>query len=237
MEQSVARRVHIPEVAGSSPAPAIHVRVQHHPSRAHLLPGLLERLDQHAEIVSDPNPEDRLPSPWRTYRECLFQPPGDATHLLVLQDDAIPCRNLVAACAEIAREDPVCLFLGGAPVRTARDARRALEKGERFVPVHPVEWVPLVAVLWPVEVAEGFLDWTAENRLPGDPNPRSDDAVAGRWARRTKTPIWATVPSLVQHPDMEPSLIGKKARGGRSAWRVAFSWIGEEADPLHIAWK
>lgn len=213
------------------------MRVQHHPARAYLLPSLIERLDVEPEIVGDPNPEDRFPSPWRTYRECLYAPPSSATHLLVLQDDVIPCRNLVAACALLARPDPVCLFLGGAPVRTAVLAKKALARGERFVPVHRAEWVPVVAVLWPVEAAQACLDWTSVNRLPGDPNPRSDDAVVGSWARREKVAIWATVPSLVQHADVEPSLIGRRARAGRSLWRVAFSWIGEEQDPLQIDWK
>lgn len=189
--------------------------------------------------MSDPNPEDRLPSPWRTYRECLYAPPGDATHLLVLQDDVIPCRNLVTACARIAEvvpSSPVAVYLGGHPVRTARNAARALTLGKTFVQVIPTDFVPVVALLWPVEVAQAFLDWCGENRLPGDPNPRSDDAVVGKWARNTKHPVYATVPSLVQHPDEEPSLI-RKARHGRSVFRKAFSWIGEESDPLEIQWR
>jgi len=213
------------------------VRVQHHPSRAHLLPALFDRLDQHAEVVTDPNPEDRFPSPWRTYRECLTDPGGATSHLLVLQDDAVPCRNLVAACHLLARPEPVVLFLGGAPVRMAMEARRAGVRGQRLVPwaLRAADWLPVVAVLWPVEVAGSFIEWCGSNRLPGDPNPRSDDAVAGRWARKTRQQVWVTVPSLVQHADVEPSLIGRKARGGRSAWRVAFDWIGE-GDPLQIDW-
>jgi hypothetical protein len=211
-------------------------RIQHHPARAHLIPSLVEALGSDVEVVEDPDPYGRLRSPWRTYRECLQLPPAGITHLLVLQDDAIPCRNLLAACEWIARPDPVCLFLGGAPVRTARDASRAAVRGDRFVSVHAAEWVPVVAVLWPVEVAQEFLDWCGSNRLPGDPEPRSDDAVVGRWARRTRQPVFATVPSLVQHPDTEESLIGKRARHGRSAWRVAHSWIGDR-DPLEIDWS
>ncbi len=235
MEQSVARSAHNREVAGSSPAAAIHVRIQHHPARASLIPPLVAALGVDAEVVSDPDPEDRFPSPWRTYRECLAGPPPDVSHLLVLQDDATPCRNLVAACGLIAREVPVCLFLGGAPVRTAMEASRALRRGQRFVPVYAADWVPVVAILWPVEAASRFLQWCSENRLPGDPRPRSDDAVVGRWARTEREEVIATVPSLVQHSDVELSLIGRRARAGRSPWRVAHLWIGDE-DPLDIRW-
>ncbi len=186
-------------------------------------------------MISDPDPEDRLSSPWRTYRECLSSPPEGVSHLLVLQDDVLPCRHLLPVCARVARGVPVCLFLGGAPVRTAVEASRAHRRGERFVSVHAESYVPVVAVLWPVEVAERCLQWTMVNRLPGDPRPRSDDAVIGRWARIEREEIVATVPSLVQHPDVEPSLIGRKARAGRSPWRVAHLWIGDE-DPLLIEW-
>lgn len=189
------------------------------------------------EVVSDPDPEDLRPSPWRTYRECLVGAPSGISHLLVVQDDVIPCRNLVEVCSRIARPEPVVLFLGGAPVTIAREARAAGLRGERMIPwrLRAADWLPVVAVLWPVEVAESFIEWTGLNRLPGDPNPRSDDAVAGKWARKTRQEIWVTVPSLVQHPDVEPSLIGRKARGGRSSWRVAFDWIGD-VDPLQIGW-
>jgi hypothetical protein len=215
---------------------AIHCRIQHHPARSEILSRITDRLDGEAEVVTDPHPDARDRSPWRTYRECLALPPRWCSHLLVLQDDAIPCRNLLAACRMIARDVPVCLFLAGAPVRTAREATRAARRGERFVPVFATDWVPVVAVLWPVDLAQAVLDWAGENRLPGDPNPRSDDAVVGRWARKTKQEVVATVPSLVQHPDDQPSTIGKKARQGRSAWRVAHMWIGDQ-DPLRIDWR
>jgi hypothetical protein len=215
----------------------IHTRIQHHPSRAYLLPELLERLDAEAEVVTDPEPDAQMPSPWRTYRACLELPPAGATHLLVLQDDVLPCRNLVAACEQIAAPWPVCLFLGGAPVRTAREAARTLRRGGRYVDVHRGEWVPVIAVLWPVEAAARLLEWCDRDdvKLPGHPNPRSDDAVVGKWAKLNRERVTATVPSLVQHPDIEPSLIGKRARAGRTAWRVAAHWIGEE-DPLDMQW-
>lgn len=232
MEQLVARSAHNREVAGSSPVAAIHVRVQHHPSRAHLLSPLLGLLDSDVEIVTDPDPDAAIRSPWRTYRECLVDPPRGVTHLLVLQDDVVPCRNLVAACERIARPEPVVLWLGGAPVRIAHAAKQASLQGQRIVPVRlrGGDWLPVVAVLWPVEVAGRFIEWAGSNRLPGDPNPRSDDAVAGRWARKTGQEVWVAVPSLVEH-GRGLSLI--RRRSNRSPWRVAFEWIGDR-DPLDI---
>lgn len=209
----------------------VHCRIQHHPSRAHLIEPLLALLGD-AEVVTDPDPDNRYRSPWRTYRRCLEAPPAGVTHVLVLQDDTLPCRDLQAVCERVARPEPLCLFLGGAPQRAARDAREALRRGERLMPLPIHEWVPVVAVLWPVEKAQALLEWAGENKLPGDPMPRSDDAIVGRWARKTQQQIWTTIPSLVQHPDTEASSIGRgKARAGRNPWRVAFAWVGPDADP------
>jgi hypothetical protein len=225
VEQSVARQTHNLEVAGSSPAPAITVRVQHHPARPYLLPPLLARLDAEAEVVTDPDPDARLPSPWRTYRACLA--PSTASHLLVLQDDAILCRHLVASAALIARDDPVLLFVGGAPVRLAHALRKARS---HLVPVtlRSSEWMPLVAVLWPTPLATAFRAWADRHTVP-----RSDDAVAGQWVKATGQPLWATAPSLVEHDDRQPSLV---RRHGRSPWRRAHAWIGPDADPLALDW-
>ena len=70
--------------------------------------------------------------------------------------------------------------------------------------------------------------WASTARLPGQPNPRSDDAVVGRWMLVTKQTIRATVPSLVQHPDMEPSLIGRRPAWGKDSGRVALH-LAEDA--------
>ena len=197
----------------------------------------MDALGQEVEVVSDPDPDNRFRSPWRTYRACLDIPPAGATHLLILQDDTVPCRNLLAACEVIARPVPVCLFVGGAPQRAARDARHAAQRGQRWIMLWPSEWVPVVAVLWPVEKAQALLEWAGSARLPGDPVPRSDDAIVGRWARKNREDVIATVPSLVEHPDTEPSsLRSRKHRAGKNPWRVAAQWIGDR-DPLEMEWS
>lgn len=71
-----------------------------------------------------------------------------------------------------------------------------------YVGVYWRSFVPTVAILWPVEKARELYEWTTENpTLPGNPNPRSDDAVIGHWMRKTKQRVVATVPSIVEHTD------------------------------------
>ena len=79
---------------------------------AHLLLTLLEQLAPlPVEVVTDPEPDGVLSS-WRTYRLALETFPDEATHVLVLQDDATPCRDfakalpsVIAAAQDFSGED------------------------------------------------------------------------------------------------------------------------------------
>lgn len=91
--------------------------------------------------------------------------------------------------------------------------KQALAAGARYVPIYWREFVPVVAVLWPVEKIREFVPWAEKAHLPGEPNPRSDDSVVGYWMRKTHQMFLATVPCLVQHDDREPSV--KRGPGDR----------------------
>lgn len=182
----------------------IHARVQHHPSRAHLLPGLLDRLAPiPCEIVahqSDP------PSPWAGYRLCLDSPP-DCSHLLIVQDDALPVPGFTEALPAIARDVPVCLFLSRLPRDTRPKVEQAMRMNRRYLQLSLRSFLPVIAVLWPLPKLIEFEEWSRDVRLPGAHPPRSDDAVGGRWKLETRQLVLATVPSIVEHADEEPSVI------------------------------
>jgi len=204
-------------------------RIQHHPSRAHLIGPLLEVLAPiPTEVIahsSDP------PSPWAGYKKCLQNlETENASHILVLQDDAVPCRNFALALERIAQANdvPVCLFLARLPRRTSTDATKALKANRRYVTLFIRDFVPVVAVLWPRAKAQEFMAWAQNAKLPGQPNPRSDDAVVGRWMMVTRQEIRATCPSLVEHPDMEASVIGRQPAWGKDPGRVALH-LAEDA--------
>lgn len=216
---------------------AVRIRIQHAAGREAPLDRLLRQLPPAVEVITDDGPEA---NPWRGYQLCLSNLPGEG-HVCVLQDDVLVCRNFVEAVEQIAAANPdvpVCLFCGGLPRRTAMRVRQALSQKQPYADLAPLDFLPVVAVLWPVHVAASFIEWAAANpkRLPRYPMVRSDDAVAGRWLRFKRQRVRVTAPSLVEHPDDYPSTIGKRAKSGTDRGRVAAHWIGN-GDPLEINWS
>ncbi len=93
---------------------------------------------------------------------------------------------------------------------------------QRYVALSWRNFMPVIAVLWPRHKAVEFAEWADRNpQLPGQREPRSDDAMAGMWKMRERETVLASVPSLFEHPDEEPSLIGKRASWGQDKNRVA----------------
>jgi len=179
-----------------------------------------------------------LPNPWRGFKKCLTGIPEGVTHQVVLQDDTIVCKNFVPAVERVAAARPdniVCLFIAAHPRRTAN---QVLASKKPFVRVNVIDFVPVVATIWPIDVAISFLQWAADHplRLPGGDKARSDDAVLGRWMKFNLSTVYCTVPSLVEHPDDVPSTIGRAAHAGKDKGRVALRYIGD-ADPLEIDWS
>ena len=206
----------------------LHHRIQHVAGRDASLARLLERLPPAVEVMTDPDwgKPDQRPSPLRGYLRCLADPPKDVTHLVVLQDDALPCKRFHAMLTEAVGERPedvISLFVGGLSNRTRKDFYAALGRGDRWSPIYFRDIHHVVALVWPVTLAKSFLQWYASARIPGPIPPRSDDAVVGYWARKQRRQIWATVPCLVEHPDDVPSTIHSLGRQGDKG-RRAIHW-------------
>jgi hypothetical protein len=202
-----------------------------------LLSGLPPTVILTVEIITDEETHD--PNPWRNYKRCLSDLPSYATHLVVIQDDAQVCHNFPQAVEQVVKARPenvLSLFVGGLSNRTKRDFLLALKAGRSWSPVNFRDIHHVVCLIWPVAKAQSFLAWAETATLPGHKRmPRSDDAIVGYWARSQHETVWATVPSLVEHPDDVASTVGRRAKGGEDKGRVALSFIGER-DPLEINW-
>ena len=199
--------------------------IQAHPSRNARARSLALRLATR-HVVYDPRP-DGPPDSWRCYRAVL----ESALHLpwwtslLVVQDDAEPHPEALAAARLIARCRPlevIALYVGEQNPQHARDQAAACARGDAYVQLQPGSWVPLVATIWPRPDAASLLA-TGRNLA----YPAADDAVAQGWfARNPGRRCWATVPSLFDHDGEEPSLFGNSP-GRRAAMTFG------DSSPLH----
>lgn len=224
----------------------LSIAIQHSPVRDGLVadlvadlaapPGMVDLATDPAPPPDDAPPTSPLRSPWRTYRHALETTPPWATHRLVLQDDVIACPGFAAAAAAalLARPDRVVSFYVGGNARlAAARVTHAAAQGHAWATITRYDWVPAVALAWPVRLLPPFLAWVDQQQWP--PSFRADDQIIGMFLRRQGEPLLATVPSLIDHPDDVPSLISNRARGGRDRLRVAACWIGD-CDPAGIDW-
>lgn len=159
------------------------------------------------------------PDPWAGYKLCLTDLP-DCTHVLVIQDDALPVPGFADAVPLIAARNPqrpVCLWLSGAPANAAGRARRSMGRQE-YISLGPAPYVPLVAVLWNRKAAIDFLEWShTAARIT-----RADDGNVAQWMRQVKQDFGVTVPSIVEHDDWTPSVKGGRPETqGKDSSRVA----------------
>jgi hypothetical protein len=211
----------------------LEVVVQAHPRRSHLAEKLAADLS--GSVVYDPEP-DGYPSPWRCYRACLEREPS-TTHRLVIQEDAIVCANFLPAVERIIEArpvDPVVLFASPQAFLGVISMERACRADETFALWPAGFWVPAVAVIWPVERIPVVLAYVDKKKWPE--TFRADDEIIGRATSDNKIPVWATVPSLVEHPDQAPSVVAKnRARQGKNRDRLA--WCLIDGDPLSVDWR
>lgn len=218
---------------------ALGVLIQTHPAREELSEALRSSLGG-SERVVDPNPTG-YPSPWRTYRTALeraFQRENEWSHVLILQDDAEICSNFLPALDRIIPcrpDDLICLFVGGQP-RESRDAVwAACENNDTFAWLPRDRWVPAIAVIWPIHRIRPALEWVDRQGWPE--RFSADDEIIGRIKLAQEVPVWATVPNLVEHPDMVPSLAGgNKAAQGWNVDRISCCFI-DDRDPLEVDWR
>jgi hypothetical protein len=209
--------------------------VQAHPARTLRAELLAKAIG--GDVVYDPEPSSPHPGPWRTFRRLLELTPPDATHRLQIQDDALVCRSFRGAVEAAVEAQPgrVLVFFVGTEPKPYRD--RVLRACDRDLPWAElpvfgyVHWLPTVCTCWPAAMIPELLDWVDAQGWPD--KFFADDERTGRFMRDTGRQPLASVPSLVEHPDDTPSLVGKRTG------RHAACWIGdcdECDDPLAIDW-
>lgn len=198
---------------------SLTVAVAHHPARAGMLAEILAGLDERPEVVVDPEP-DGPPHPWRTARLAWERGARRrAAHHLVLEDDILPCRDLVAGARQAIAARPDALVSFWSPEWFVAPDR------PRWTRVAPIDWYGTLAVAMPSE-------WIADLLAFAGTGPRSHDQAIRDWAMHEGEPIWCTGPSLVEHRVPGRGLVDSN----RLVPRTAGWFIGRERSALELRW-
>lgn len=164
------------------------------------------------DIVVDPDPGSP-PSALRTARLAWQAVTPEATHHLVLQDDAILSPDFLGSLSRAvahAPDRPLALFVEWG-CRTAAAVRLTALLGLSSTDVLEA-YVPTVALVLPADLARRFDAYVEE--LHGQDGP--DDTVLADYLRTVGVIPHVVVPNLVQH-GIGPSLVDNGADGLRRA--------------------
>jgi hypothetical protein len=193
-----------------------------HPKRAPFVPELEHALDRPAAVVWDDGSNSR----WGTGRRALLAYDPDATHHLVIQDDAVIPRDLVAgveaALAHAPADVPVCLYVGKVrPYREMVTEYVARAAGASWLVMDRLNWG--VAIVIPTTMIDDLVAFCDTLSIP------NYDSRMSAWFEANDIRVWYPWPSLVDHRE-SPSLVPGRGHSGR----VAHRFIGAEAPALAI---
>lgn len=197
--------------------------VMAHPSRADAVERLLPRLSLDPALVAWDRKNDR----WDTGRRAWEMHDPHAEFHLVVQDDALVAKDLLAGVAkatEFLPQDAIASLYVGTRRPLAFKVEKAVQHARSLKP----SWIVMpglnwgVAILVPTSQIEQMLVWCDKQDYP------NYDRRIGRYfvdVKRWHT--WCTWPSLVDHSDGE-SLCG------HGEGRKAHHFVGEDTSALGV---
>lgn len=206
---------------------SLSVAVMAHPKRAALVDDLLARLDRPAKVVWD-EINDRHDTGIRAL-EAFDQA---CTHHLVIQDDVLPCRDLVAgaerALTHVPDGHPASLYVGRVQPFRRRVQQAVDQAGDAasWVTMDGVYWGP--AIIVPTAVIVDLSTWY---RGRAGQRYQNYDRRVSTWFERRGLACWYSWPSLVEHRGDESLVRDSKAI------RTAHRFIGADASALDVDWS
>ena len=194
-----------------------------HPKREAMVEELQQWLDRPVPVVWD-KINDRHDTGGRAVE--AFDP--TATHHMVIQDDVVPCRDLLAgveqAVAHVPPECPVSLYIGR--VRPfARAVTNVTERadGASWITMKGIYWGP--AIVFPTCMIPDLMSWYWRAKIT------NYDRRCSKWFERKARRCWYTWPNLVEHRG-DDSLAHGTVAERRSHW-----FAGADASALDIDWS
>lgn len=199
-----------------------------HPKRAAMVEELVASLDRPVKVVWD-EIQDRHDTGIRALE--AFDP--SATHHLVLQDDVIAPRDLLAgverALRYIQQDEPMSLYTGRVrPFATeiTQAVDRAAGAAASWLTMRGIYWGP--GIVLPTAHIPELSEWY---RGPEGSIVLNYDRRVSTWYGLRGATVWYSWPCLVEHRDVA-SLIQGHGRRRHAHW-----FIGEEKSALDVDWS
>jgi hypothetical protein len=146
-----------------------------------------------------------------------------SSHHLVIQDDAIVCRDFLAGVKAIVAIQPEAAITLYANRKVVEEAR---EQGSAWASYRDGPWG--LAVVMPSAWASDFLRWEAAAVPSSYPH---DDRRLGLWLWNEGKPCLGVVPSIVEHGGWKHSTMGHSNPRSRARW-----FLGIDKSALSVDW-
>lgn len=199
----------------------ISVAIAAHPKRRDYAHQLLDKLDGDVVAVWDDG-DNEWDTHQRAWRAASIK--ADRTHCLVLQDDAVLCRDLIPALSigllNLPEDAIVSLYFGNARnhPKIVRAVNRANQENASWIQTSGTWWG--VGIVIPTALVPGMLEFCGKRR-------EVYDRRLSIWCEHgadEPRPVYYPWPSLIDHLDEDSLVIP-----GRPPGRKAFRFIGEDA--------
>jgi len=188
---------------------------------------LVQMLDDYRVHVT----YDRSGDLWESAKLVLTSYPKEASHVMVIQDDCLPCKDLIQTVEKLIEFLPdnlITLFSNRDEVLQARAEGKSWALLNRLLMAQ--------SYIIPKSMIEDFIPF-AEKHIK--PEIYYDDNRLTLWALKNNIKIWTTAPSLVNHQGaFETTIRGgyKKGHNFFDKSRLASWYIGFEESGLNIDW-
>ncbi|NLE11962.1 MAG: hypothetical protein GX630_10695 [Actinobacteria bacterium] len=211
----------------------VSVAIMAHPGRAAFVDELLLKLDCDCTVVWDEH-QDR----YETGHRAWLAYDKDAAYHVVIQDDVIPCVDLIPglerALDRVYREAPLCGYIGlYRPPLAGLEAAitEADERQASFITMKTLNFGQLVAA--PTDSICDMVAYT--DKLTDVQN--YDRRLSRYWELERKIRVWYTWPSLVDHR-VSPSFVPGRASAtpSKPGGLVAHRFIGADQSALDLGW-
>lgn len=215
----------------------IAVRIQHTSSRPRHLLLLIESLRKYYEQVSLGDIDfkvvtDDSGSSWGGLKRVIESVDGRCSHLLVIQDDVIVCKDFLETVEKIVQIHPEQTISFFSPYQ---EIDKAMRKRQEFIAVEVFYYAQ--AYVMPMAKVRDFYNFSVHHISQ---KITQDDRRLAMFHLHRNEPVWVSAPSLVEHLAWDTTTTSNE-KGYlpklKQETRTARHFIGVENSGLDLDWS